>query len=605
MLRKFYLLLFVFLLSGCKFLDSITFTGSLHIYVKDQQGRNVTNATITGLPALPEATTDNFGSVLIKNLKVDTYELIASKAGYGSGKEVAMVKANEVVTVYITIQYGVYSSFAPSVKITLPVQPASFSADESILFKANVSDNDTPVESVDIRWESSVDGVLNTEKPNPAGEVSFSTAKLSRNTHVIRLIARDKSGNVGRDSLVVSTMAPKPITLDVPKKANGQVVLSWSKSDAPDFREYRIYRADKDCNEGSRVSIGVIQDPSVTTFTDPTPPFSAKACYFVEILTAAQMIRRSNQQSVDQPAGAFFDFVASDAAIHPTKPLLYLAQVGKDQVVVYDYEESRVVKEIPVPTLSGFILVGDNGNGVNLYVPCKDNSVLIYDAATFQSKKPLLAGAPATDVAISGTGTVFVSVSNQWTNSLSSFNEKSGMLLSSLNSTGCLYGGARLRRIPNQNTLMTISTMISPTDMAQVYFDDNGMILNCKSDSQHGSYPLDARIFRIAPRGDYVLTASNGAAYLCTESMKYLGQIPRGNLQFSDFGYNKDGSVFYGGTSNRPSIQIGKYPDLTRHDEILTRGYPEKIFVRDTKIISLSRTDLSSQATIVEIVNIP
>lgn len=597
-------LFLLLLLWECKPKEAPPAKGAIYVVVKDQYGKTINDAIITAEPAIPESKTDNFGSVLIKNLTIGTYELIASKAQYGSGKTAVLVKSDDITNVTIILEYGKFASFAPGVKIEFPVRPANFSVNENILFKGYVTDNDTPVETLDIRWESSADGLLDTGKPDKDGIVSFSTSKLTRKTHIIWLIAKDKSGNIGRDSMIVSTLAPKQITLAIPEKMNGEIKLAWSKSDDIDFKEYRLYRANQDCDENSKVLLGTFQDINITTYTDARPPFTTKVCYFIEVITNTLMSRRSNRQQVDFPSGYFLDFIPNDVVVHPTKPWVFLCRKEKNQVVVYDYEASKIVTEISTPQPSGFLLIGENGYGINLYVPCNDNAVYIFNADDFNLKKTLITGAPATDVAISGNGVVFVTVNNQWTNPISSYDEKAGLVLGTLNSL-CIYGGSRIRKIPKQNTLMVISTSISPTDMDLIFYDSKGNFLKCKDDSQHGSYPLDATVFRISPNGNYVLTANSGAAYSCEESMKYFGQISRGELTFSDFAFNSDGSVFYGATSNRQSIQIGKFPELTRHDEILMKGFPLKIFVKENKIVSLSRVGLSSNNTAVEIVKIP
>jgi hypothetical protein len=139
--------------------------------------------------------------------------------------------------------------------------------------------------------------------------------------------------------------------------------------------------------------------------------------------------------------------------------------------------------------------------------------VNIFDANTFELKKSLLTTAPATDVAVSGTGDVFVTQNNQWTNPIVSFNEGTGLINGGTYSYSCIYGGARLRKLPNQNTLMAISTSISPTDMDLIFYDSQGKLTSCKEDSQHGDFPLDPNIFCVSPKGNYVLTSLSGAVF--------------------------------------------------------------------------------------------
>ncbi len=595
--------LFLIFLSGCKPGEVGSEKGSIFVNVKDSYGRSVSGAIISAEPAIPEAKTDNLGSVLIKNVNVGTYEVIATKDQYGSGKTATVVKGDDIANITIFLEYGKYASFAPSAKIEFPVLPANYSTGEEILFKGYVSDNDTPAGEIDVRWESNIDGVLNTAKPDKDGMISFSSSRLSRNKHVIRLIAKDKSGNIGRDSIIVSTMSPKSLSLAEPRKSNTEIVLNWSKSDDPDFKEYRLYRMNQSCEDNSKVLIATIQNANTITYTDNRPPFATKVCYAVDVVTNSLLSRRSNSQQVDYPSGYFLDFTPTEAVIHPSKPWLFLCNRDKNKIVVFDYTESKIVTEIAVPSPSGYILVGNNGNGTNLYVPGGTNSVFIYSADDFNLKKTLTTEASAADVAISETGIVFVTVRNQWTNPISSFDEKTGLIISAGGS--CIYGGGRLRKIPGQNTLMTISTGISPVDMDLLFYDAKGNFTGCKDDMQHGDYALDPSIFRVAPKGDYVLTSSLGAAYLSDNSMKYLGQISRGELTFSDFAFNADGSIFYASTTNRQSVQIGKYPELTRYNEILTRGYPIKLFVRGNQLVTLSRTSQYEASTAVELLTIP
>jgi hypothetical protein len=65
-------------------------------------------------------------------------------------------------------------------------------------------------------------------------------------------------------------------------------------------------------------------------------------------------------------------------------------------------------------------------------------------------------------------------------------------------------------------------------------------------------------------------------------------------LSFSDFAFSNTGNTIYAGTSNRASLQIIKYPELTRNDEILIKGYPKFLFNFNGEIISISKTDMNS-----------
>ncbi|MBD2754867.1 carboxypeptidase-like regulatory domain-containing protein [Spirosoma validum] len=597
-------LLFLLLFISCQPKEVPAEKGNIYIQVRDQYGRAVANAVLSAEPTLPEYKTDEFGTVLLKEVNVGSYEIIARKDNYGSGKTAVQVKANDITNATIVLEQGKFVSFAPTVRIEFPTRPANFSLDEPILFKGYVSDNDTGNESLDVKWESNKDGLLNSDKPDKDGVTTFSTNKLSKATHFITLTVKDKSGNTTRDTITVSTLSPKSITLEKPTKIKEGISLTWNKSDASDFKEYRVYRSNETCAENAKVLLAVITEAGKTTYTDTQPPLSKQACYFVEVSTTLGLTRRSLQQQIDYPGGVLFTFVPTDADIHPTKPWIFLANRDKEQVIVYDYEAGKTVSELSVPQASGSILVGDNGDGVNVYIPSRSGHVYVYDATSLALKRSILADASATDVAISGKGHVFISVSNQWTNPLGSYNEKTGMLINQL-TWSCLYGGARIKKVPGRNELIAISTAISPTDMDYVAYDTNGALILCKDDSQHGSYPLDGSIFRISPNGTYLLTSANGAAYLPNETMKYLGNISASSgISFSDFAFESDEKIFYGATSSRRSIQIIRYPELLRTDELVTKGYPIRLFKKGQTLISVSRADQSSTGSAIEVVQL-
>ena len=134
--------------------------------------------------------------------------------------------------------------------------------------------------------------------------------------------------------------------------------------------------------------------------------------------------------------------------------------------------------------------------------------------------------------------------------------------------------------------------------------DNTGKILLHQDDTYHGDHPLDANIFRISTNGEYVVTSSTGAVYSATKSMIYKGMIDRGALYFSDFVFSKDGNTIYAGTSNRTSLQIVKYPELTRKDEILIKGYPKFLFYFKGEIISVSKINVNSDNFAIERIKI-
>jgi hypothetical protein len=86
--------------------------------------------------------------------------------------------------------------------------------------------------------------------------------------------------------------------------------------------------------------------------------------------------------------------------------------------------------------------------------------------------------------------------------------------------------------------------------------------------------------------------------------MIYEGEIERGTLYFSDYVFSSDSKTIYAGTSNRNSIQIVKYPELTRTNELMTKGYPDFMFFVKGNIIVLSKVSLISENFAIEKISV-
>ena len=104
----------------------------------------------------------------------------------------------------------------PAVVITSPDDGDSFKEGESIDFTAVVSDVEDDEETLEIVWESSIDGVISTAGADEDGTVSFSTDGLSPGEQVITVTVTDSDGNTSTDTVViVITENAGPTGLDV------------------------------------------------------------------------------------------------------------------------------------------------------------------------------------------------------------------------------------------------------------------------------------------------------------------------------------------------------------------------------------------------------
>jgi hypothetical protein len=597
-------LLFFFLIFFTNCEKDILQIGDVNVVVSSNTTFGpVKGARVFTNPSSIEGETDNFGSALLKGLSVGSYEIFASLPNIGTGKATVSVKNNELVQVNIQIIQGVNVTFAPTVKLVLPSLPAEFSFGETVKFSATATDDKTQSSRLKVQWMSDKDGLLNSTTPDANGNIGFETNKLSRNLHVITLTVEDEDKQKTVVKVNVNNLAPKAVELAVPTKNTGKIDLAWSLFQGENFKQYEVYRSD-DCNESTGKLLATISDRNNTKFTDAIPPILQEACYYVKVLNTDGYSRTSNIQKVSQPSGTVFNFTVKDALKHPTKSIIYLISEGDQKIVKYDYSTNTILSSTNLPGKTGISTIGNNGFGVEIYVPCTDGWVYVYNAETMALATSINAGLPASSVAINGMGTVIVCVrpSPWWEKPVRTFRRDNGLPLGSNN--GSAFDGSIIRMISGKNEALTISSSVSPIDMDHLKLNTDGS-LTLTDDKYHGDYPLDPFIFKIAPSGEYAVTSLSGAVYTANSSMTYKGQIQRGALSFSDFEFSANSNVIYAATQNRKSIQIAKYPELTRDNEILTKGLPKFIFRDNNKLISFSISAENPLLSIVEILDIP
>lgn len=564
----------------------------------------VEGAQVYTSPATIQGTTDAFGSVLLSDIEVGSYEVYATYSNYGSGKVAINIQSGELTKATIAIIEGVNVGIAPTIEVILPAQPASFALGEEINFSADVNDEDTPIQSLKVTWESDLDGVLNTDSPSNSGNIAFSTSTLSRGSHTITLTVEDDDEYQAITSFTVNTLSPSEITMNAPVKNDGQIELSWEKHDGESFEKYDVYRTLGDGTTQDQELIATITDVDSTTFTDTQAPITYQVGYYICITNEEGYSRNSNEEIVEFPSGAVFNFEASDMLKHPTQTVVYLVDAGSNKVIKYNYKTEEITTEASFEGSAGRCTIGDNGQGVEIYVASSNGYVYVFDADDLSLNIQISTDKDNSSVAIDGQGTVIVGLDPSpdawWTDPLRTFNRSTGMLIDG----GGDFDGDIIKQIPGTSEFIAISTGVSPVDMDYYKLAADGTFEIHSDDSYHGDYSLSSSIFRISDDGTYTITSSNGAVYLANSSMEYKGELQSGSLSYSDFAFSDDGSIIYAATSNRKSIQIGHYPALNRDDEILLRGYPVFVVRDDKELVILSKSSEYSNVTGIEIVQL-
>lgn len=578
------------LLAGCKHdntgLDLLTSKAELYVSVGEISADNYTpqpvkGAIITTRPETGEHITDEFGSVLLRNLLPGTYEVIARMNKGGSGKGLAQLSKGDLQGLTILLQKEVNIVGHPVIERILPVLPANFAKQEKVVFLLNISDKETPALKLNVSITSSCDGVLYEGNPESDGQVKFEASNLSAANHEIEIKVTDNDGNYSIETFELSTTAPNAVKMISATEKEGSVELKWEPSDDTDFARYEVYRAEDETSEGELIAS--FNQASYATYTDHKAPLIRKAYYFVRILTKTDMTRDSERIKVDFPGGKIYYYLPGDIVHHPSEPILYIIDNAAFKLRALNYQTGKEIASTSLPEQTGNIAIADNGFGLEIYVPANNGILYVYKAENLNLETSIrVSTSNLLSVASNGNGFMIVTVNDSW-NSLFSIARASESQLSNRG-----YYRENVRFIPKTNNFIGISNGVSPTDMTYYTVDEKGVILSSKGDPYHGDYDLSSKAFKIAPSGEYLVTGYNGTLYAANQNLLYLGAITqRYSQSFADYEFGKDGSMIYCACYNRNAIQVVNYPELIVIDEITTKGKPSYLFNFNKSIVSV------------------
>lgn len=527
-------------------------------------------------PYTVELTTDAFGQVHFENLKAGIYDVYSYIPKHGSGKTIVKVD-DDLQRIDVNIIDGLLAE--TYVHISSPQLYAGFSTDEEITFTAKVFDQNTSMDHLKLQWSSNLDGKLELYSKDDEGNVVMKTSSLSKGKHYIKLEATNNLGITSGDSIIINTLAPKNIKLEVEKLADFSAKLKWSKLGS-DVVKMELYRSipGKFTNE----LITTITNFSSSEYIDSNVPFGNKVSYFAILYNKDNFSRTSN--SVETEGTPTFVNSIQQAELHPYKPIIYM--LSENKIVAVNYENYTVVDELSLSGTIGYFHIGNNGFGNELYIPSSDGWLYIYDLDSFSEKEKINVGVSVKCVISNNKGILFASVSPSpwWEQPLRSYSRKT---LEYIDGSGD-FNDTRLRLLPSGNEIIEITTSISPIDMDYYKFDESGTFTFHKDDRYHGDHPLDANIFKISNVNNIIITAREGALYHANSSMEFIGTLPRGNDTYNDFEFNSEETKIFAGISDKKQIDIFNYSSLGRIDNFKTKGYPIFILRKDNKLVIVS-----------------
>jgi len=261
----------------------------------------------------------------------------------------------------------------PSITIVSPGNQQGFTPGETITFQARVADRETPEAQLTVEWRSDRDGVLDRTPPDADGNVSFATTNLTAEQHRVTLRVTDGDGLNGEAEITVVNLVPPPVESIQAMAHRGRVTLTWTATSDPLFARYEIHRGATETDIGTL--IGTVQQADQATYVDALAPLAPSAWYRVHVVNNRGYFRPSPRVAVSNPGGLLLANVPDETLIHPSEDWLYLrfgATLFRVDLVTMEIADTGSLQS------SGWMDIGDNGMGVELYSPGSDGWIRIF-----------------------------------------------------------------------------------------------------------------------------------------------------------------------------------------------------------------------------------
>lgn len=550
-----------------------------------------------------KSATDDYGRVLFRGVPEGVYEVYSFLEGTGSGKETIQIESNTLNKLTINLKYGIL--YEPKIIRTSP-NPNSYyptyksAIEDTIKFVYTVTDNITSSEKIYIEMTSDLDGKLFQGYPRKDGKFEYRTASLSKGTHTIKITAKDEEGYVGKDSLtVVNTKSPRSV-LNSSVESSGDITLNWEKCIDPDFTKYELYRAtNREWNWSYNSHLVYSsENNSNINYSDKEVPI-ADSVFYKLVIYNKRADTTETVVKITNPYGQLINYSLSTAVIHPTEPFIYLvtADYSYKKLIKYNYVSRKIIQTIDLPNYYSAISIGENGQGVELYIGDLEGKVTIYDPETLTSKYIVFCKNSIKSIVTDGNGHIYVSVYSGYSEkTVKSYDRYTGQ---SLDMNGSGYESGIIRITPDKKKLIQI--LESSGHIGYFKLNDNGTIDEFIEKNPSQYINTSDRNFKISPSGEYFVTTYSGYIFTADESIKFLGKLNTNSNSFSDCDISSDSKFIC--TISSKSILTFSYPDLGYVKSISTKTQAQKIFILGTKIISFGSDSYNSKF-IVEVNNL-
>jgi hypothetical protein len=459
----------------------------------------------------------------------------------------------------------------PKIEIISPENKSVSHHMDSIFIEIKVIDLNTSPEDLEINLFSSADGFLKSMRANSLGFASVSLFDLSNNVHYIKAEVMNQLNYTQTDSVLLYNNAPPAANIIEAKLVDNYfTVLDWNRSTDSDFESYKVYRVN---SSGETLLITEIYDINKTTFHDVTPLDTVSRYY---INTSSSFYETENS---GRSGSVYRHLFAKPRMVlkYPGEPVLLLKQGSypSSKLMGFNYEQNKIVAELPEGEYIYTSTVGDNGFGVEIYVVYhSDRTVLhIYDGSSLQLKKSVKTDYHIDGIETDNKGNI-ITRDYFWfrASTRAQFPYHRSYIQASL-------GVFKISKTTND--IYIINNDWSPSSMWHIKYDDDNGVLESTKWPYHGGPSISGSAFQVHPHGKYVVSSIYGNIFDKAPSqqlLKTLNQIGR----YIDFAFNESGDFLYA-ADQRGWVNI--YNDLTFIRRIEVDMIPQFIFYENGQLV--------------------
>jgi hypothetical protein len=554
-------------------------------------GTPVGNVHVFTVPFTSDLVTDEYGLATLGGVSPGEYQVYAEKGVY-TGKSIVVIGEGDIRNVTVDLNYTGPISFIPEITFVLPDLNHAYTTGDSVIFRVKVSNYKAGSQ---VEWRSNLDGILGSTPIDASGFSDFSTTSLSKGEHQIMAKAVGNEGYSAMISKYIDMTGPPKVFLYPLEIQGNSALVTWSKFAGDDFEFYQVncrYNTTPGDPLGNVNTTNWITTQTDTSQVFPLPASFCTAQFYVMAGKSGGHYNVSNFRELKHTLGPYMAGVPVQMLLHPQNNWVYL--IFSDRTVLYDYVGQEIITTANTGSLVRRLDLGDNGAGLELYLPDKA-TIKVLDGNTLMLKKTITFPQDIVSVVSSGLGFLICSI-NPATADVKPLQFYSLTQQAVISEGGEPNSTYYMKKVPGKNVLVACTRRGYSSELDYFEYSDAGAITLHK-DIYSASGGYSPEVMEMSPDGNYFCVGSS-AFFRETDqaltSVAYLEDSP----EAFDFAFNETGSSTWCCTSGSSLVNEYHYPSGTKSGSFNVYGFPQHMAFRNNNIIIATRAIGSIQSCI-------